>query len=71
MARKVRARTGTAYLGNRKRREVHDLHSEQPNCMILEAFIRGDSVVFEPDTLDQAHVEGFVDCRWCIGRPLF
>ncbi len=46
--------------------EVHNLHNTQTNCQIDE--IHADHrVEFTPDTLDQAHHEGYDNCAWCIG----
>ena len=55
------------YLGNKSTREVHDLRDEQKNCQISKIVVAGNAVGFGPDTLDQAHVEGYDNCHYCIG----
>lgn len=55
------------FLGNSNTREVHDLWREQTNCQIDEIIRAGNGVVFSPDTLEQAHAEGYDNCGWCIG----
>ncbi len=55
------------YLGNKNTREVHALPRQTTNCQINE--IRFDHrKYFSPDTLAQAHSEGFDNCAWCIGN---
>ncbi len=54
------------YLGNTSTREVHELRDEQENCQVSKIVVAGNAVGFEPDTLDQAHVEGYDDCHYCI-----
>ncbi len=54
------------YLGNKSTREVHELRDEQENCQVSKIVVAGNAVGFEPDTLDQAHVEGYDDCHYCI-----
>ena len=55
------------YLGNVHKMEVHDLKNEQPQCQIDEIVRAGHAVVFTPDTLEQAHKEGFDNGAYCIG----
>lgn len=55
------------YLGNTNKKEVHDLKNEQTNCQIAEIVANKHAVVFTPDTLAQAHKEGYDNCKWCIG----
>lgn len=58
------------YLGNsdEDNMEVHDLHNEQPRCQIDKIIRAGNAVVFNPDSLDQAHAEGYDNGAHCIGR---
>lgn len=58
------------YLGNQNpsSKEVHDLQNEQTQCQIDEIIRARHAVVFSPDTLSQAHAEGYDNCAWCIGR---
>ena len=54
------------YLGNKNTKEVHDTVNENANCQLSE--IHPDHVVwFNPDTLNEAHREGYDNCAWCIG----
>jgi hypothetical protein len=56
------------FLGNSNRDhvEVHDLQNEKNSCQIDEIVAAGNAVVFEPDSLAQAHSEGYDNCGWCI-----
>ena len=53
------------YIGNKNKMEVHDLDNENNNCQIDE-IKRENVTTFFPDTLDQAHIEGYDNCRWCL-----
>lgn len=55
------------YLGNTNKMEVHDLENENALCQIDEIIEAGHAVVFTPDTLDQAHSEGYDNGAFCIG----
>ena len=71
MSYPIYSRTGDHYLGNTNTREVHDLIHEDASpsgCQIDEILAAGHAVGFSPDILDQAHVEGFDNCRCCIGE---
>lgn len=64
--------TDKTYLGNSDpdHTEVHDLENEDtsPNaCQIDEIIDAGNAVVFDPDSLEQAHDEGYDNCEYCIG----
>ena len=64
---------GRRYVGNRNKMEVHDLDNEKirPNqCQVDEIIAAGNAVIFEPDTLEQAHREGYDNCVHCIGESL-
>ena len=50
--------------------EVHDLNNEKVLCQIDEIIRAGHALVFTPDTLAQAHTEGFDNCAYCIGGSL-
>jgi hypothetical protein len=66
----ISSRHGIKYLGNENKNEVHDLENEdeRPNaCQIDEVIRAGHAVRFLPDTLDQAHDEGYDNCHYCIG----
>jgi hypothetical protein len=56
------------YLGNTdpNDREVHDLRNEMAACWIDTIVKTGHAVIFTPDDLDEAHAEGYTDCRWCL-----
>ncbi len=60
-------RRSVLYLGNKSTREVHELRDEHTNCRIGEIIAAGNAVGFDPDTLEQAHVEGYDTCSYCIG----
>ena len=57
------------YLGNSdlSHLEVHDLYNEKTQCQIDEIIQAGHAVVFTPDTLQQAHSEGYDNCAYCLG----
>ena len=72
---------GHRYIGNTNKMEVHDLDNEKtkPNqCQIDEIIAAhnrdcvnnrsGRVTIFEPDTHDQARLEGFDNCEHCIGK---
>ncbi len=52
------------YLGNKNKTEVHDTSKEKTNCQLREIT---NKKTFSPDTLDQAHAEGYDNCAWCLG----
>lgn len=61
--------TDKRYLGNSSptHMEVHDLQNEKPQCQIDEIIEAGSAVIFDPDTLEQAHQEGYDNGAYCIG----
>jgi len=70
MARRYRAPfNAKRYIGNKRKNEVHDLDYENRNCQIDEIKTKY-IVTFNPDTLEQAHREGFDNCAYCIGGSL-
>jgi hypothetical protein len=65
-------RNSYRFLGNSSssKKEVHDLDQEDTNangCQIDEIIRAGNSVTFTPDTLAQAHIEGYDNCAKCLG----
>ena len=72
MARRLGLPTsGHHFVGNTNKMEVHDLDNEQTesnHCQIDEIIAAGHAVIFEPDTLAQAHREGFDNCEFCLGH---
>jgi len=61
---------GKRFVGNTNKTEVHDLDKEKMGaneCQINEIIQAGHAVTFDPDTLDQAHNDGFGNCAFCIG----
>lgn len=64
--------TNKKYLGNSDsdNMEVHDLGNEKPQCQIDEIISAENAVVFNPDTLEQAHNEGYDNCAYCIGGSM-
>lgn len=68
MATRVTSRpSGRNYLGNTNTKEIHDLRNERPQCQLDETIRAGHAVVFPPDTLAQAHAEGYDNGHFCIG----
>lgn len=62
---------GKRFVGNKNKKEVHDLDKEKtgPNqCQIDEIIKAGNEVTFTPDTLSEAHRQGYDNCAYCIGR---
>jgi len=55
------------YLGNKNTKEVHNLLNQKVNCQINEIKPEHRKTFF-PDTLEQAHREGFDNCAHCIGN---
>jgi len=64
--------TNKKYLGNSDpyHMEVHDLLNEKPQCQIDEIIRSGNAVIFNPDTLEQVHNEGYDNCAYCIGDSM-
>jgi hypothetical protein len=58
---------GQQFLGNKNKKEVHDLRNEKTQCQINEFLTLGHGVRFSPDTLDEAHRNGYDNCAYCIG----
>lgn len=56
------------FLGNRNSLEVHDLKNEQGSCQIKAILRARHAMVFLPDTLGQAHREGYENCGHCLGE---
>lgn len=57
------------FLGNSNSKEVHDLDNEDTSgsgCQINEIIRAGHAVYFTPDTLAQAHSEGYDNCAKCL-----
>jgi hypothetical protein len=61
---------GKRFVGNTEKKEVHDLDNEKTGlnqCQIDEIIRAGHASTFTPDTLAQAHSEGYDNCAYCIG----
>jgi len=61
---------GRRFVGNTDKKEVHDLDNEKtgPNeCQIDEIIKAGHARIFNPDTLEQAHKEGYDNGAYCLG----
>jgi len=59
------------FMGNTNTKEVHDLDNEKTGrnqCQIDEIIAAGHAKTFNPDTLEQAHKEGYDNCAHCIGQ---
>lgn len=64
---------GHRFVGNTNKKEVHNLDNEKtgPNeCQIDEIIAAGHARIFSPDTLKQAHSEGYDNCAHCIGGSI-
>lgn len=65
------SRNNHRFLGNKNHMEVHDTTKEdtsQSGCQIDEFLQAGNGVYFIPDSLNQAHSEGYDNCAKCIGE---
>jgi len=61
---------GKQFCGNINKTEVHNLDNEDKSasgCQIDEIIRAGHAKAFAPDTLVQAHAEGYNNCAKCIG----
>ena len=61
---------GRRFVGNKNKMEVHDLDNEKTGsneCQIDEIIKAGHAVIFLPDSLNQAHSEGYDNCAYCVG----
>lgn len=58
------------FCGNINKMEAHDLDNEQTNCQIDEIIEASHAKPFDPDTLEQAHKEGYDNCSYCIGESM-
>ena len=67
MAYPVYSRGNRKYIGNTNTKEVHNLRNEKPQCQIDKILRAMHAVGFIPDTLDQAHSEGYDNGEYCIG----
>lgn len=68
---KITSRVGHHYLGNDNPNgdhEVHDLKNEKAQCQVDVILSNAHAVGFIPDSLDQAHADGFDNCGHCIGN---
>ena len=57
------------YFGNSKEKIVHDLNLATPLCKINEVKTEFKKY-FDPDTLEQAHYEGYQSCRFCFSEKI-
>ncbi len=66
---KTNSKYGQQSMGNshHSSMEVHDLMNEQSQCQIDEILRAGHAVRFIPDSLDEAHKNGYDNCAYCIG----
>lgn len=57
------------YVGDKSSMNVHDRwHGECEDCLMEDLIEKGVAVRFDPDSLDQAFMEGFDYCSSCIDR---
>lgn len=71
MAFPVQSRGRLRYLGNDHTKEVHDLIAEKTECQVDEIIANNQAVRFDPDTLEQAHREGFRSGPGCLARSRY
>lgn len=64
----ARRSNGKRFLGNESAMEIHDLDNERSECEIDAIIAAGADVYFDPDSLAQAHSEGYVNGCDCIYR---
>jgi hypothetical protein len=55
------------YLGNTKTNEFHDRARERPQCQLSEIIAHAHQKFFTPDSWQQAVLEGFEPCFFCVG----
>ena len=68
MARRHGAPThGHRWAGDSRSSVVHDLDQESQRCGVDEIIRAHRLVIFEPDSLGQARMEGFERCSHCTG----
>ncbi len=71
MARRAGSPTyGRRYVGNKNKKEVHDLDNEKTGanqCQIDEIIRAGHAAIFNPDSLSQANSQSYDNCAHCIG----
>ena len=53
------------YFADSSTKIVHDLNLATKECMIGQVEIKNKKY-FVPDTLEQAHKEGYVNCKYCL-----
>ena len=58
---------GSKYLGIEDQRVVHDMDYESNKCRIDELLEKCSVIPFTPDSINQAYVEGYDKCHWCLG----
>lgn len=59
---------GKRYCGNFETKKLHDIDNISSECRISEIIEEGNAVVFTPDTLSKAYIEGYIDCKYCLGK---
>ena len=55
---------GEKYLGNKDKKEVHDLERETSECRIDEIMHADFEIAFR--NIDDAHDQGYSDCPYCV-----
>lgn len=55
---------GEKFLGNKDKKEVHNLETEKPECRIEEIIKAEYDIAFR--TIDDAHNQGYSDCPYCM-----
>ena len=57
---------GEKFLGNKSKRELHDLDNEKPQCYIDEIIQCSNEIPF--NFVFEAKHSGFDNCAYCIGK---
>lgn len=57
----------TQYIGNKRTKEAHDTTNPKSRCQVAKITNAGNAVSFIPDTLEEAHKQGYDNCAYCIG----
>ena len=55
---------GEKYLGNKEKKEVHNLEAEKPECNIEQIIQAEYDIAFR--TIDDAHDQGYSHCPYCM-----
>ncbi len=54
------------FIGNKIEKVIHDCYLERIAFCKIDKILPEHIITFKPDTLEQAHQEGYKNCRYCI-----